>query len=161
MEFAPFLHCGSPLFFPPDTLACDIQRRSSNLILTGLSGTVTNFWRGSRGSRWHDSTRKWWRNYVREREREKDKILLFSYFFRCRLFFLKPQNSSLCLPFQYWLALKCAVEYYRTSNRCFQLVIFAVIYRYFRSRVLHDSIACVVDSLNSWYRLFIKSWIIG
>lgn len=128
MDFAPFLPCGSPLFSPPDTLACDIQRRSSNLILTGLSGTLTNFWRGSRGSWWHDSTRKRWRNYGGERER-KTKSCYFVIFLDASFIFKATEQfvMSFFSLFVKLLALKCAVEYYRTSNRCFQLVIFAVI----------------------------------
>ena len=120
------LPCGSPLFFPPDTLACDIQRRSSNLILTGLSGTVTNFWRGSRGSWWHDSTRKRWRNYGGERKRKSCHFLIFldsSFTFKAAKQFV----MSFFSVFVNFLALTCAVEYYKTSKQCFQLVIFAVI----------------------------------
>ena len=90
--------------------------------------------------------------------REKDKILSFSYFLDSSFTFKAAKQfvMSFFSVFVNFLALKCAVEYYRTSNRCFKLVI-SRSFHYFRSRVLKDSIACVVDSLNPCYRLFIKN----
>lgn len=45
----------------------DIQERSTNLILTGLSGTEKNFWRNSTGSWWY-SRRNLWSNCKKEEQ---------------------------------------------------------------------------------------------
>ena len=47
----------------------DIQERSTNLILSGLSGTVNNFWRNSSGSWWY-SKRNLWSNCKKEKKKQ-------------------------------------------------------------------------------------------
>ena len=85
-----------------------------------------------------------------ERER-KTKSCYFLIFLDAAFIFKATEQfvMSFFSIFVKLLTLKCAVEYYRTSNRCFQLVIFAVIFRYFRGRVLQDSIACAVNPCKS------------
>ena len=63
------------------------QRRSTNLILTGWSGTVSSFWRKSSGSWWY-SKRNLWSNCNKEKWRIRgldiSEITLFSACERCR-----------------------------------------------------------------------------
>ena len=63
------------------------QRRSTNLILTGWSGTVSSFWRKSSGSWWY-SKRNLWSNCSKEKWRIRgidiSEITLFSACERCR-----------------------------------------------------------------------------
>ena len=83
------------------------------------------------------------------RERERQDLVIFLFFWMPPLF-LKLLNSLLCLSFQYLLSSWLLNVLLNTTEHLTAAFswLFSRSFRYFRGRVLQDSIACVVDSLN-------------